>query len=154
MITMTTTDLRSSASEALAEVLVEGARLGLDLGDRQLLDRYQRWRSLDALSVAFATDSLTRIYGIPGEAASAIRRFGMGLVGRISPLRNRLMSATTVSEEYWRAHRHLGFTWEELVDISLMGFKSAFMHRPRKLEMLAQVTDEIAALAEEPAVAV
>ena len=77
---------------ALAEVLVEGARLGLDLGDRQLLDRYQRWRSLDALSVAFATDTLTRIYGVPGIAASAVRRFGMGLVGRISPLRNRLMS--------------------------------------------------------------
>jgi len=77
---------------ALAEVLVEGARLGLDLGDRQLLDRYQRWRSLDALSVAFATDSLTRIYGIPGKTASAVRRFGMGLVGRISPLRNKLMS--------------------------------------------------------------
>ena len=77
---------------ALAEVLVEGARLGLDLGDTQLLDRYQRWRSLDALSVAFATDSLTRIYGVPGAATSAIRRFGMGLVGRISPLKNRLMN--------------------------------------------------------------
>jgi len=76
---------------ALAEVLVEGARLGLDPGDRQLLDRYQRWRSLDALSVAFATDTLTRIYGIRGKTASAVRRFGMGLVGRISPLRNRLM---------------------------------------------------------------
>jgi 2-octaprenyl-6-methoxyphenol hydroxylase len=77
---------------ALAEVLVEGARLGLDLGDKQLLERYQRWRSLDALSVAFATDTLTRIYGVPGKAASAVRRLGMGLVGRISPLRNRLMS--------------------------------------------------------------
>jgi 2-octaprenyl-6-methoxyphenol hydroxylase len=77
---------------ALAEVLVEGARLGLDLGDHQLLDRYQRWRSLDALSVAFATDTLTRIYGVPGATASAIRRFGMRLVGRISPLRNRLMN--------------------------------------------------------------
>jgi 2-octaprenyl-6-methoxyphenol hydroxylase len=77
---------------ALTEVLVEGARLGLDLGDRQLLARYQRWRSLDALSVAFATDTLTRLYGIPGKTASAVRRFGMGLVGRISPLRNRLMS--------------------------------------------------------------
>src|SRR6185295_13642229 len=62
---------------------------GLDLGDRQLLDRYQRWRSLDALSVAFATDSLTRIYGVPGKTASAVRRFGMGLVERIGPLRNR-----------------------------------------------------------------
>ena len=77
---------------ALAQVLVEGARLGLDLGDRQLLDRYQRWRALDALSVAFATDTLTRVYGVPGKTASAVRRFGMGLVGRISPLRNRLMS--------------------------------------------------------------
>jgi 2-octaprenyl-6-methoxyphenol hydroxylase len=77
---------------ALAEVLVEGARIGLDLGDKQLLDRYQRWRSLDALSVAFATDTLTRIYGIPGKAASAVRRFGMAAVGRISPLRHRLMS--------------------------------------------------------------
>jgi 2-octaprenyl-6-methoxyphenol hydroxylase len=71
---------------------VEGARLGLDLGDTQLLDRYQRWRSLDALSVAFATDTLTRVYGVPGKAASALRRLGMELVGRMSPLRNRLMS--------------------------------------------------------------
>jgi len=77
---------------ALAQVLVEGARLGLDLGDRQLLDRYQRWRSLDAWSVAFATDSLTRIYGVPGRSASALRRFGMGLIQRITPLRDRLMN--------------------------------------------------------------
>ena len=77
---------------ALAQVLVEGARLGLDLGDRQLLDRYQRWRSLDALSVAFATDSLTRIYSVPGKTASTIRRFGMGLIDRLSPIKSRLTS--------------------------------------------------------------
>ena len=77
---------------ALAEVLVQGARLGLDLGDRQLLDRYQRWRALDSLSVAFATDSLTRVYGVPGKTASAVRRFGMGLVERITPLKNKLMN--------------------------------------------------------------
>jgi 2-octaprenyl-6-methoxyphenol hydroxylase len=77
---------------ALAEVLVEGTRLGLDLGDQQLLERYQRWRSLDALSVAFATDTLTRIYGVPGKTASAVRRFGMGLIDRISPIKDRLMS--------------------------------------------------------------
>lgn len=77
---------------ALAQVLVEGARLGLDPGDRQLLERYQRWRSLDSLSVAFATDTLTRIYGVPGRAASAVRRLGMDMVGRITPIRDRLMS--------------------------------------------------------------
>lgn len=77
---------------ALAEVLVEGARLGLDLGDKQLLDRYQRWRSLDALSVAIATDSLTRIYGVRGRGPAAIRRFGMRLIENIRPLKERLMS--------------------------------------------------------------
>jgi 2-octaprenyl-6-methoxyphenol hydroxylase len=77
---------------ALAEVLVEGARLGLDLGDPQLLDRYERWRSLDTFMVALATDSLTRLYGVPGKAASAIRRFGMGAVQRIGPLKDRLMA--------------------------------------------------------------
>ena len=77
---------------ALAEVLVDGARLGLDLGDRQLLDRYQRWRSLDSLMVAMATDGLTRIYGVPGRTASALRRFGMGVIDRVRPLSNQLMS--------------------------------------------------------------
>ncbi|HLL48455.1 MAG TPA: hypothetical protein VK399_17265, partial [Longimicrobiaceae bacterium] len=66
---------------------------------------------------------------------------------------NRLMSATTVTEEYWRAHRYLGFTWEELVDLSLMGFDSAFMHRPAKLAMIEKVRAEIAELEAAEAVA-
>jgi adenosine deaminase len=59
---------------------------------------------------------------------------------------NRLMSATTVTEEYWRAHEHLGFTWDELVDITMMGFDSAFMHRAQKLEMCSRVRQEIESL--------
>ncbi len=77
---------------ALAQVLVEGARLGLDLGDRQLLDRYQRWRGLDTFMVSLATDGLTRIYGVPGKTASRVRRFGMGLINRIGPVKGRLMA--------------------------------------------------------------
>jgi len=75
---------------ALAEVLVDGARLGLDLGDAQLLARYQRWRSLDSLSVAVATDSLTRLYGVRGRAASAVRRLGMRMVDGLGPLKDKL----------------------------------------------------------------
>ena len=77
---------------ALAQVLVEGARLGLDLGDAQLLARYERWRSLDTLTVAAATDGLTRIYGVPGRAASAIRRLGMSVVQRVGPLKSQFMA--------------------------------------------------------------
>jgi 2-octaprenyl-6-methoxyphenol hydroxylase len=77
---------------ALAQVLVEGSRLGLDLGDAQLLSRYERWRSLDTFMVAAATDGLTRLYGVPGRTASAVRRFGMGVVQRAGPLKDRLMA--------------------------------------------------------------
>lgn len=76
---------------ALVEVLVDGARLGLDLGDAQLLARYQRWRSIDTLSVSVATDSLNRLFGIPGKPARAIRRFGLGAVQRIAPLKQFFM---------------------------------------------------------------
>jgi len=77
---------------ALAQVLVEGARLGLDLGDAQLLGRYQAWRSLDTFMVAAATDGLTRLYGVPGRTASAVRRLGMGAVQRLGPLKDLFMS--------------------------------------------------------------
>lgn len=76
----------------LAEVLVEGKRLGLDLGDAALLDRYQRWRGLDTFMVAIATDSLTRLFGVPGKTASAVRRFGISAVNAIPPLKDRFMA--------------------------------------------------------------
>ncbi len=76
----------------LAEVLVEGKRLGLDLGDAALLDRYQRWRGLDTFMVALATDSLTRLFGVRGKTASAVRRFGISAVNAIPPLKDRFMA--------------------------------------------------------------
>lgn len=76
---------------ALVEVLDEGARLGLEPGDAQLLARYERWRGLDAFMVALATDGLTRLFGIPGDAASAVRRLGMAGVERLPPLKRWFM---------------------------------------------------------------
>lgn len=77
---------------ALAEVLVEGTRLGLDPGDAQLLARYERWRALDSFLVAATTDALTRLFGLPGKAPRAIRRFGLDMVSRIPPLQRRFMA--------------------------------------------------------------
>lgn len=77
---------------ALVEVLVEGRRLGLDAGDAQLLARYERWRGLDTFMVAAATDTLTRLFGIPGEAASAVRRIGIAAIDSLPPLKERFMS--------------------------------------------------------------
>lgn len=82
--------LRDAA--ALVEVLVDGSRLGLDLGDAQLLDRYQRWRGLDVLATASATDLFTRLFGIPGRSPRAVRRFGLAAVERIAPLKAAFMA--------------------------------------------------------------
>lgn len=76
---------------ALAQVLIQGVRLGLDPGDAQGLGRYQRWRALDTASVAVATDTLTRLFGVPGRTASAIRNLGMSAIDRIRPVKRRLM---------------------------------------------------------------
>ncbi len=77
---------------ALVEVLDEALRLGLDLGDRQVLKKYQEWRALDGLMVMGATDSLTRIFGVPGKAASAVRRAGMAGIQRSGWLKRFFMN--------------------------------------------------------------
>ena len=59
---------------------------------------------------------------------------------------NRLMSATTVTDEYLRAHQHLGFTWDELCDIAVMGFESGFLPYQEKLALVEAVKAEIDAL--------
>ena len=77
---------------ALVEVLADGVRLGLDPGDAQLLKRYERWRSLDTLLIAASTDGLARLFGIRGDAANAVRRFGLAAVQRIAPLKDFFMA--------------------------------------------------------------
>ena len=75
----------------LVEVLSDGMRLGLEPGDAQLLARYEKWRSLDAMMVMAATDGLNRLFGIPGRSASAVRRLGMGAVQRLPLLKGFFM---------------------------------------------------------------
>jgi adenosine deaminase len=74
--------------------------------------------------------------------------FDEGLVVTINT-DNRLMSATTVTEEYWRAHRHLGFTWDELCRVALYGFESAFLPFGEKRQLVERVTAEMEALTAE-----
>lgn len=76
---------------ALIQVLTDGQRLGLDLGDAQILARYEKWRALDSVMVMSATDGLTHLFGFGGKAASAIRRLGMGGVQRTPLLKKWFM---------------------------------------------------------------
>ena len=57
---------------ALAEAIVDAARLGLDIGGADVLERYQRWRRFDTMAMGVATDGLNRLFS--NEFGRAARR--------------------------------------------------------------------------------
>ena len=59
---------------------------------------------------------------------------------------NRLMSGTTLTEEYAHAAEHLEFTMDELSGIALNGFASAFLPWEERQRLLADAERDIAAL--------
>ncbi len=56
---------------------------------------------------------------------------------------NRLMSGTTLTDEYVHAAEQLGFTLDELAGIALNGFESAFLPWEERLMLIEEVTDRI-----------
>ena len=56
---------------------------------------------------------------------------------------NRLITDTTVTKELWLAHKHLGFTLEDLTTMIVSGFKSAFLPYREKADLLAAVNTEV-----------
>ena len=77
---------------ALAQVLVEAARTGQDLGSPDVIDRYSAWRRLDNSMVGAVTDGLNLLFAVPGRLPAAVRRFGLAGVQRIAPLKARFMA--------------------------------------------------------------
>ncbi|MGI4879694.1 MAG: UbiH/UbiF/VisC/COQ6 family ubiquinone biosynthesis hydroxylase [Janthinobacterium lividum] len=77
---------------ALTEVLVDSARLGLDLGAPAVTARYSAWRRLDNSMVGSVTDGLNRLFAVKGRVPAAARRFGLAAVGRVPLLKRRFMA--------------------------------------------------------------
>jgi 2-octaprenyl-6-methoxyphenol hydroxylase len=72
---------------ALAEVVVDAARLGLDPGGAVTLDRYQRWRRFDTMAMGAATDGLNRLFSNRSDMLRLARDVGLGLVDRMPTLK-------------------------------------------------------------------
>jgi adenosine deaminase len=60
---------------------------------------------------------------------------------------NRLMSGTTLTDEYMHAASTLGFTFAELAEIALNGFASAFIPWEERERLMVRARADIAALA-------
>lgn len=76
---------------ALAEVIVEDARLGLDVGFPVGLERYQRWRRFDSAFSAAVMDGLNRLFSNDAAPLRMLRDLGLGLVDRTPALKRFLV---------------------------------------------------------------
>ena len=72
---------------ALAEAIADAARLGLDPGGHDVLERYQRWRRFDTMTMGIATDGLNRLFSNHSDALRFVRDIGLGLVERMPMLK-------------------------------------------------------------------
>ena len=73
---------------ALAEAIVDAARLGLDIGGAEVLERYQRWRRFDTAVMGLATDGLNRLFSNESDVLRLMRDVGLGLVDRMPALKS------------------------------------------------------------------
>jgi 2-octaprenyl-6-methoxyphenol hydroxylase len=80
---------------ALAETIVEAARLGLDPGHIANLERYERWRRFDTVQMGMVTDGLNRLFSNDNPALRIVRDIGLGLVDRMPRLKDRFIGAAS-----------------------------------------------------------
>ncbi len=76
---------------ALAELVVDSRRLGLDIADAGALARYERWRRFDNLMLAAVTDALNRLFSNSVPPVKLARDVGLAVVDRLPPLKRFLM---------------------------------------------------------------
>ena len=76
---------------ALAELIVDAKRLGLDIGSSAVLERYERWRHFDNVVLIAVTDSLNRLFSNDVGPIRLARDLGLSMVNKIPPAKKFLM---------------------------------------------------------------
>ena len=76
---------------ALAEVAVDDRRLGLDHGGLTTLERYERWRRPDNVSLMAVTDGLNRLFSNDIGPVRLARDVGLAAVERLPGLKRLFM---------------------------------------------------------------
>ncbi len=76
---------------ALSEVLVEGHRLGEDIGSELVLERYVHWRRTDNNILALGMDGLTRLFSNDNGVVTFARRAGLAAVEELPAVKKFFM---------------------------------------------------------------
>jgi len=76
---------------ALAEVLADARRLGLDVGAASVLGRYERWRRFDNTLMLAMTDALNRLFSNNITPLRLARDAGLAVVNQVPQLKKLFM---------------------------------------------------------------
>jgi 2-octaprenyl-6-methoxyphenol hydroxylase len=76
---------------ALAECIADGVGLGLDPGDVSILERYQRWRRFDNVTMALGMEFFDKLFSNNIKPLAAVRRMGLAAVNAVGPARRFFM---------------------------------------------------------------
>ena len=76
---------------ALAEVIMDTLRLGLDPGTMAALERYERWRKPDNMMMIGVTDILNRLFSNDITPVRIARDIGLAAVDQMPPLKKVFM---------------------------------------------------------------
>jgi 2-octaprenyl-6-methoxyphenol hydroxylase len=76
---------------ALAECIADGVSVGLDPGDVSVLERYQRWRRFDNVSMALGMEFFDKMFSNAIAPLRAARRLGLAAVNAAGPARRFFM---------------------------------------------------------------
>lgn len=76
---------------ALAECIADGVNLGLDPGDVSILERYQRWRRFDNVSMAMGMEFFDKLFSNDIAPVRAARTLGLAAVNAVGPARRFFM---------------------------------------------------------------
>lgn len=76
---------------ALAQVLTDARRRGEDIGQSDVLDRYEHWRRFDTTTLALATDTFNKLFSNDNPVLRGIRDIGLGLTNALPGLRRNLI---------------------------------------------------------------
>lgn len=84
-------NLGLKGAAALAETIVDAARLGEDIGSEAVLARYAAWRRFDTVTLSAGMDAFVRLFSNDNPVLRLGRGLGMSAVNRIGPARRFFM---------------------------------------------------------------
>ena len=131
-----------SIAEALQRCHADRIGHGTRLREDPRLRDYVRDRRIP-LEINITSNVQTR--AVPSPAAHPVREYYDAGVAVTLCTDGWLMAGVCLTDEYWLAHRELGFTREAIDRMILAGFEGAFLPWPERQVLLERVRNELAA---------